>query len=51
MITEDEFFKTDITKITEDCNDDDNFFPDWFSLKGMNDINKLILASMERSII
>jgi hypothetical protein len=52
MITEEECFKTEITKITEDISsEEENFFPNWFSLQGMNDINKLILASMERSII
>ena len=52
MITEDECFKTDITKISEDLSSDyETFFPDWFSLKGMNDIYKLILSGMERSIL
>jgi len=52
LITEDECFKTEITKISEDLGtDEDSFFPNWFSLTGMNDINKLILAAMERSII
>ena len=52
MITEEECFKTDISKITDDITQDEEaFFPDWFSIKSINCINKLILASFERSIL
>ena len=44
-------FRTDLTKISDEVTDENNFFPDWFNIRSLFDINKILLASLERSIL
>ena len=52
VVSAGEIFKTDITKINEDFSgDEETCFAEWFKIKSVADVYKLILASIERNIL
>ena len=50
-VSDGNLFRTDLTKICDEVTEESNFFADWFNIRSFFDVNKILLASIERSIL